>query len=172
MNQETKATLERVIAMVKENPQLAKGTRQIEARWVENMVLEIKVGDHVLITDEPRFMGGTERGPGPALLVLAGLAGCTAGSFALFGTLMGIPIDSVEVSVTADLDARGVLGLEEGVPAGYTDIRYEARIQSSASEKEIRELAATVERRCPAYDTLTRPKEIKGKVLLNGKDLS
>lgn len=171
MNQKTKATLEEIVALVKENPQLAKEQEIVEARWVENAVCEIKSGDHVLITDERRPVG-TEKGPEPALLVLAGLAGCTATSFAMFSIVMGIPVDSIEVSVTADLDLRGVLGLEESVPVGYTDIRYEARIRSSASEKEIRELAAIVERRCPVYDTLTRPKEIEGKVSLNGKILA
>ena len=177
MNKETKATFEGLIALVKENPRLAKYTPQIEAKWVQNMVCETKIlgqfgsADHVLINDEPQLMGGTDKGPGPALLVLAGLAGCTTASFVLLGTLMGTPIDSVELSLTADLDLRGFLGLEEGVPVGFTDIRYEAQIQSSASEKKVRELAVTVERRCPAYDTLRRLKEIKGKVLLNGKDL-
>ena len=172
MNLETKGILEAVIARLKENPQRARGTRRITAEWVGGMACEVRIGNRVVITDEGRSLGGTERGPDPASLPLAGLASCTATAFVLMSALMEIPIESVEVSVTADLDLRGSLGAEEGVPSGYTDIRYEARIKSSASDERIRELAAAAERMCPVHDTLTRPHRITGELSLNGRPLS
>jgi len=159
------AGFEAMIEKVKENPQLAKSTRRIEAKWVENNGIEVKIGDHALIV-------GGDDGLGPGSLSLVGLAGCSLGAFALAAASKGIPVDSVEVTVTADIDMRGQMDLEDGVPKGFTNICHEARIQSSASEKVIKKLKATAESWCPAYDTIVRPHEIEGKVLLNGKPVS
>ncbi len=39
---------------------------------------QIKLGDHVVASDEPASRGGGGTGPSPTGLVLAGLAGCTS----------------------------------------------------------------------------------------------
>jgi putative redox protein len=59
-------------------------------------------GRHMLVTDEPERLGGTDRGPAPHELLPAALAACAATTVAMYARKQGWEVG--EITVEADYD--------------------------------------------------------------------
>jgi putative redox protein len=79
--------------------------------------------------------------------------------------MFGVPIDSMEIDLEADVDVRGMLGHDKSVRNGATDIRYTVTIQSPASEEQVRRVKETIDRKSPVRDTLANPVNITSKLV-------
>lgn len=60
-------------------------------------VQEISAGPHQLIADEPVSAGGTDRGPSPYELLLAGLGSCMSMTVALYARRKEWPLESITI---------------------------------------------------------------------------
>jgi len=85
------------------------------------------------------------------LQALVACAGVTLRSVAINRGL------SVEGSLRAegDLDFRGTLGVDRDAPVGFTAIRLNLDLRTSATPEEVADLVATTERYCVVLQTLT-----------------
>jgi putative redox protein len=87
----------------------AKAVFSVDSRQVENLRSEAKVRQFSLTVDEPPTLGGSDAGPNPVELILAGLATCQEITYRAYATALGIPLDSVSVKLDGVLDLRGFL---------------------------------------------------------------
>ena len=129
-----------------------------------------QVRQFTFTVDEPPQLGGTDTGPNPVELVLAALGTCQEIVYATYARLLGIPIESLAIRVSGDLDLRGFLGAAD-VPAGYRAIDFDVAIESPASAAEVARLVETVNQRCPVLDVLQRGLPVAGSYVLNGQPL-
>jgi hypothetical protein len=81
-----------------------------------------------------------------------------------------VPLDALEVEVQADFDARGELGVANGAPPGYREVRYAVAIESPASRAELDRLLAMAERHSPYLDVFGRAIPLRRLVRVNGKE--
>jgi len=90
------------------------------------------------------------------LQALVACAGVTLRSVAINRGL------SVEGSLRAegDLDFRGTLGVDRDAPVGFTAIRLNLDLRTSATPEEVADLVATTERYCVVLQTLTGSSKI------------
>jgi len=150
-----------------------KAVMRANTRWLSNLLCEAVVRDFPPFRiDEPPSMGGSNTAANPMELVLAALGTCQEILYSAYASLMGIPLETVEVTLSGQMDLREMFDLQHKSGAGFSKIRCETRIRSSASEAEIRKLVETVERCCPVLDTLTRPVPVTGQVHFNNKPLA
>jgi putative redox protein len=63
-------------------------------------VVELRAGHHDLVADEALDLGGTDSGPGPYSLVMAGLAACTAITLRMYADRKTWSLRGVRVEVT------------------------------------------------------------------------
>jgi putative redox protein len=62
-----------------------------------SLVQDISIGSHRLLADEPLEVGGTDTGPTPYGLILAGLGACTSMTLEMYAQRKGWPLESVTV---------------------------------------------------------------------------
>lgn len=89
-----------------------------------------------MLTDMPPGVGGTASAPNPGWLMRAALASCNATCIALRASKLGIPLTRLEVTVTSESDTRGLLGVDESVPAGLQNLCVRVRIESPGRAAE------------------------------------
>lgn len=84
----------------------------------------------LLVTDMPRGVGGEASAANPGWLMRAALASCNATCIAMRAAKLGVDLASLEVAVTSASDTRGLLGVDEAVPAGLQDLCVQVRISA------------------------------------------
>jgi uncharacterized OsmC-like protein len=110
--------------------------------------------------DEPQALLGKDQGANPVEYLLAGLAGCLTTTLVMHAAARGIEIRSVETALEGDIDLRGLLAISPEIRAGYQQIRVTFKIDSDASEEDLKELAAFARIHSPVCNTITDPVEV------------
>jgi uncharacterized OsmC-like protein len=141
------------------------------ARIVDGLRCEIKDENWTLTADMPIKAGGDETAPTPGTLGRGALASCLAIGISMWAARLEIPIDALEVEVQGDFDARGELGLDVAIAAGYQEVRYAVTIDSPANEKTLNDLIKTAEAHSPYLDVFSRPQNMKRILRHNGREV-
>ena len=112
---------------------------------------------HGAQTDMPRGIGGEASAPSPGWYLRASVASCTATVIAMRAAELKIQLDSLVVDVVSRSDKRGMLGLDESLPAGPLEARMEVRLASRDVDRAaLEELVAWGVARSPIADALRR----------------
>src|SRR5262245_35573512 len=173
--------IKKVDALVRENPGLGKCGFYAKSSWQRGTKTQVSIGRisagagtaemaaptrrFTVMVDEPPFLGGVDNAPNPVEVLLSALAGCVTAGIATNAEMFGVPIDSMEIELEADVDARGMLGHDKSVRNGVTDIRYTVTIKSPASEEQVRRCKETIDRKSPVRDTLANPVNITSRLV-------
>ena len=108
-------------------------------------------------SDMPPSVGGGGAAPSPGWLMRAALANCDATLIAMRAAQMGIQLTELEVIVDSESDDRGLLGMDDSVPAGPLSIRTRIRIGADeASEEDLQEIVEWAEKHSPVADAIRR----------------
>src|SRR5207244_7935482 len=95
-----------------------------------------------LTTDMPSSVGGGGQPPSPGWLFRAALASCEATLIAMRAAVEGVELRRLEVTVDSESDDRGILGLDDAVPAAPLSIGVRVRIVASgAAADRLRDIA-------------------------------
>jgi uncharacterized OsmC-like protein len=154
MTQSYKTAFDGTQETLRAEPEQALATFTAESRQAEGLRSDVQVRQFGLTVDEPEALGGTDQGPNPVELVLAALASCQEITYRLYADSLGIPLNSVSVKVSGDLDLRGFFAVDQTGGPGFQAIRAEVTLDSQASEAELDRLRATVDQFCPVLDIL------------------
>ncbi len=117
-------------------------------------IRRVKIRDHQIISDSGYKGGGSDLGPIPAELVLAGLGGCLSHGWVMQSALANIDLRFLQIDVKtipAPDGSKAPVGLE-----------YTVRISSDASPAKIRELFSIVEEKSFVFNLLINPVQISG----------
>ena len=161
-----KTVIDGAIAGLKENPAAGQGTAVTRTVIRSGVTCDIEDGDWKLIADEMPGDGGAGLGPDPGVFGRAALGSCLAMGYVMWAAHLDLPVERVEVVVEADYDARGMLGLDDSVTAGWTGLRYRVEIKSSAPEDKLREMVEYADRYSSILDFYRRPHEITRELVI------
>lgn len=167
-----KAAMMKAIESIQANPKAANIFFKANTELVEDVRCSAQVRNFSpMVIDEPPELGGKNAGPNPVELLLVALGTCQEIMYAAYASVMGVKLDSVKVALKGDIDLRGMFGLDENTPAGYTNITFETNIESDADDETLTKLIETVEAHCPVMDTLLREIDISGIAKVHGREL-
>lgn len=88
-------------------------------------------------------------------MLLQALVACAGVTLRSVATAKGLDVSGT-VHAEGDLDFRGTLGVDRGVPVGFTAIRLTFTLDTRASSDDVAALIATTERYCVVLQTLTQ----------------
>ena len=159
--------IEAASAYLTEHPAEARATDSpATARVVDGLVVQVSgPGGLSLTTDMVPSVGGTGTAPSPGWLLRAAEASCVATLITMRAAVLGITLDTLEVTVDSESDDRGLLGIADGVPAGPLTGRVAIRIEAAGVDPAtLEDVARWGVHHCPVCDALERPVPIEIQV--------
>ena len=163
-NDAIRTILERNATAVRLRPAVGQNTARTKVRLKPGLECELTEGPWKLTVAMGEKSGGTNAGPNPGVLGRGALASCLALGYGMWAIRLGVPIDSLEVEVEADYDARGELGVSDEIPPGYTQVRYIVTVSSPAPEDDVRRVLDTADRCSPYRDVFARAHDVRREV--------
>jgi putative redox protein len=130
-------------------------TFRVDSRQVAGLRSEVRIRDFRIAVDEPPTLGGKDTAPNPVEYALAALATCQEITYRLHADHLGIPLDSVSVSLEGDIDLRGFFAVDDSVRPGFRAIRGTVTLESSAPSEDLERLKAHVDAHCPVLDLVS-----------------
>lgn len=103
---------------------------------------------------------GHGHGPTPQEYVLHALAACITAGIITGAAARDIPVHAVTSKVTADIDVRGVLGIDPDVRKGFSDVRCEFSVDADCSPEALDALVAAGTKYSAVYDMLVNPTNV------------
>jgi len=111
----------------------------------------------LLETDMPAAVGGSGTGASPGWFFRASLAACVASLVGMRAAQLGIEGLSCEVEVDSASDDRGILGIDQSVPAGPASIRIGLRLSANdAASGDLEALGRWSVEHCPVSEAAGR----------------
>lgn len=112
-------------------------------------------------TDMPIALGGLERAPSPWWLLAAAMASCCATSIAMRSAQLGTRLTTLQVSVSAEADVRGALGVGHDVSPSIGDSRVVVEIGAAAtSAGDLHDLVRWAVAHSPVISTVREGSEV------------
>lgn len=111
-------------------------------------------------TDHPEIFAAADQGATPVEMVLVGLAGCLSAGIAAVAQNRNIALRSVKATLEADMDLRGILGIDAGVRNGFEGIRVHYDIDADATQAQIDALVAQSQKRSAVFDIIANPTDV------------
>ncbi len=154
------------IAKLKENGELAAFRFAARNQWIDGTASRSTVhewhgvgADHVHI-DEFEFTAdhptlGHGYGITPHEFVLHALASCITAGIATGAAARKIDLTSVTSTVSGDIDVRGLLGIDDDVRVGFSEIRIDFDVQGDADRETLDSLIESATKYSAVYDVLT-----------------
>ena len=161
--------IETATGYLRQHPEDARSTDSAAtASLVDGLVVRVTgPGGASITTDMVPSVGGTATAPSPGWLLRAAAASCVVTLIAMRAALLGVTLDRLEVTVDSESDDRGILGIDEAVPAGPLSGRVMVRLMARGVEPAT--LEAIVHwgvEHCPVSDALERPVPFKTDVTI------
>ena len=152
-------SIETVIGFLREHPDECRYTdKAATARMEEGLRCRATGPDGAtLVSDMPQAIGGGGAAPSPGWLLRAALATCDATVISMRAAQLGITLTSLEVTVDSESDDRGLLGLDDTIPAGPLSVRTRIRIGAKgAPPEQLRQIVGWAEIHSPVADAIRR----------------
>ncbi len=113
-----------------------------------------------------RGVGGRHDLPVPGDILCAALVACVDTTIRILSNNLGVPLQSLEVEVQADIDLRGTLLVDPSVRVGFTTMRVgvKALPGPGVSPSQVEELVQTAERCCVVLQTLKNGVDVDFRV--------
>ena len=123
-------------------------------------VQEVLAGPHQFVSDEPTSVGGTDRGPTPYDLLLAGLGSCTSMTIAMYARRKQWTLERVTVRLRHSRVHAEDCAACETRNVRLTLIERDIKLDGVLDDEQRARLLA-IANRCPVHLTLSSQMHIK-----------
>lgn len=98
--------------------------------------------------------GGSTQNVCSGDMLLQALVACAGVTLKAVAVALDIRLNKSSVTAEGDLDFRGTLGVDDGAPVGFSDVRLRFELETDASPAMRERLIELTERYCVVYQTL------------------
>ncbi len=159
------------IAKVRENAEMAQFRFSTKNEWLTGTASRSSIhewygmgGDHLHVqeftfqADHPTL--GHGHGPTPQEYVLHALTACVTAGIVTGAAARNIKLNSITSEVTADIDVRGVLGVDPDVRKGFSNVSMTFDIDAECDDDQKDALLAAGAKYSAVFDMLANPTEV------------
>ena len=122
----------------------------------EGLTCKVETGRGLALAGIHPKAGGSGQELCSGDMLLEALIACAGVSMRAAAAVLEIPIKSAEISAEGDVDLRGTLGVAEGVPVGFKEIRLRFDIESDVEQSRLTQLMELTDRYCVIFQTIQR----------------
>jgi uncharacterized OsmC-like protein len=154
------------INRVSDDPSLAQFRFTAKNEWLEGTASRSTIhewagagGEHVHVqefsfdADHPTL--GHGYGPTPQEYVLHALAACITAGVATTAAARKVELRKVTSKVVGRIDVRGVLGVDDAVRTGFSDVSMEITVEGEADDEKLRALVEGSRTHSAVYDIIS-----------------
>ena len=141
-------------------PGAAMVTLRAQGRLGEDVTCSVETGRALVAAGLHPATGGNGLFACSGDMLLEALVACAGVTLNAVATAMGVELRDAAIHAEGDLDFRGTLGVDKGVPVGFQRIRLRFELDTDAAEEQLGTLLRLTERYCVVYQTLREPPEI------------
>jgi uncharacterized OsmC-like protein len=155
--------------LIKAQPELAKFQFRATNRWIGGTHNRSTIKDFYaaggedttrseafqIDAGEPAILLGADTGANPAEYLLHALAACLTTSIVCVAAARKVKLNTVESTLTGDMDLRGALGVDDEPRNGFERIEVSFRVTGSAPADKLREVVERATKRSAVYDMVT-----------------
>ena len=158
-NKYIQESLEGVVQYYTQNPDRALSADKPAIAFLEEG-LRCRVdwdGGATMYSDMPKGLGGGASAPTPGWLCRAAFAACDATMIALRAVQLGVSLTTLIVTIESTSDDRGLLGIDDSIPAGLLNAHIHVKIGANNTAPELlREIVGWAVAHSPVGDTVSR----------------
>jgi len=154
-----RSAIEAASGYLTEHPEEALATDSAATATVlDGLVVQVTGSNGAsLTTDMVPSVGGTATAPSPGWLLRAAEASCVATLITMRAAMLGVKLDTLEVTVDSESDDRGLLGIADDVPAGPLSGRVAVKLTAAGVDPAtLEDMARWGVKHCPVCDALER----------------
>ena len=97
-------------------------------------------------------------------MLLEALVACAGVTLRAVATSLGIEVRAGTVRADGDLDFRGTLAVDREAPVGFSEIRLQFELDTSADEEQLATLLKLTERYCVVFQTLAGSPTLRASI--------
>mgnify|MGYP001953215980 CR=1 FL=1 len=131
-------------------------TFKVKASLKENYLVETETRGHKVMVDEPKNLGGTDKGMNPVELILSALGACQSIVVQTYAKQFGIDFQDFWVEITGELDLDGFFNKADVRP-GFSNVHSTFHITTDSPNEKLDEFFKFVAAHCPVGDTIANP---------------
>ncbi len=133
---EIKALFQRGGDALRKRPSLGQGTYRTTFRSGPGMKIYSSEADWQAVVDLPPTIGGEDSAPTPGFYLRAAIGTCVGTTLKVEAAAMDIDLDDFSISIEADYDARGEMGIDNSLTA-YLAIRCDIVVNCNADDEQL-----------------------------------
>ena len=137
---------------------------EVTVRSLSNLKVQVEMGGHGIVADEPLSAGGEDAGPDPYSLLLGALGACTSMTLLLYARRKGWPLESVEVVLVHSKKHAADCQDCETKEGKIDEIRRRIKLEGPL-DKEQKARLLEIAAKCPVHRTLTGEIKIRDTLL-------
>ena len=161
-----KSALDRLVSALRVKPGVGQVTRSAVCELGDGLTGECDAVGFSFGVDVGEELGGLNTAPNPGAYGRSAVAACIAIGCAMEFAIRELPQTGIRVTVAADMDVRGGLGVD-GVAPGFKKLRYVVEVSSSADPARIRDAINDATAKSTMLQCMARPIPIEGEVRIN-----
>ena len=169
------ATLGQIAEGIAADPSIGFVKFNVATHWTGGTTSETKVDgysldgqrierNHVIKTDEPRELLGTDKNANPQEVLMASLNACMTVGFVAGCAMHGITLDSLCFRTDGQLNLRGFLGLDAEVAPGPEEMNLHVEVAGNGTQEQYDAILEHVMATSPNFFNVTQPVAVHGEL--------
>jgi uncharacterized OsmC-like protein len=136
------------------DPAQAQVTMVAHGRTSHGLECDVETVKGIVAAGPHPAMGGDGKAACAGDMLLESLVACSGVTLRAVAAAMEITLRDAVITAEGDLDFRGVLGVDDGVPVGFSNLRLRFDLDTDATDEQREMLMRLTERYCVVLQTL------------------